>query len=64
DPVDRVFSKSFKVISLFSYQGSLLLLLNATRIVYHPILHMSTIFSKKISKNKICFSWKNGERGI
>ena len=48
------FLESFKVISLFSFQGSLFSQKATTHIIYHTIIFIVNTFDEK----------ENGERGI
>ena len=48
------FLESFKVISLFSFQGSLFSQKSTTHIIYHTIIFIVNTFDEK----------ENGERGI
>ena len=51
---DLFFIESFKVVSLFNYQGSYVLLFQATTLIdYHFVVLLSTTFFKKISHTAV-----------
>ena len=54
------FVESFKVVSLFNYQGSYVLLFQATTLIdYHFVACLSTTFFKKISHTAFLAGAKN-----